>query len=247
MLARYLNAPLLLLIWQVAPVPSRPDEGGPVRLSFGAGNGAFAFDNYPGYPGGMNCGGTYPGRSAYTQDKGYASKGGSAEIWIRRDIRIWTAIGSISDNSLERGGTFGAVKMALEKDKFGIGLGFATLGGLERVVQPSASVRYGSLNRFSVRAEYRQPVAGMGLAGGPRIGIGWNQGRGRKTRFLFGISTTPIPDTLRRVGGFAELAVPLGFLSHKGGFMLNGFLSGSYHGNEAKQIGSFLLGAWLEP
>ena len=248
MLARYLNAPLLLLLWQIAPVESRRDEAGRVRLSFGAGNGNFAFHDFPGYPAGVGCnGGSYAARDDYTEDMGYSSRGASAEIWARSNIRVWAAIGGVTDNSLERSGTFGAAQVVLEQEKFGIGLGLASLGGIERSFQPSASLRYGSLDRFSIRADYRHPGAGMGLAGGPRIGVGLNQGRSERTRVLVGISTTPVPDTLRRVGGFVELAVPVWFLKRKAGFTVNGFLSGKYHGNEAKQISSFLVGAWLQP
>jgi hypothetical protein len=247
MLARYLNAPLLLLLWQVAPIETRRDEGGRVRLAFGAGMGAFQFTDYPGYPAGMSCGEPYAGRAPYSEATTYTSKGGSAEVWARNNLRVWGAIGGVKDYTMERNGTFGAVQVALEQRHFGVGIGLASLGGLERSFQPSASLRYGSLDRFSIRADYRQPGAGMGLAGGPRIGVGWNQGRGTGTRVLFGISTTPVPDTLRRIGGFVELAVPLPILSRKGGITLSGFLSGQHHGNQDRQIGSFLIGGWLQP
>lgn len=248
MLARYLNAPLLLLLWQIAPVEARRSEDGRVRFSFAAGRGNFAFDDLPASPGGVSCDGhSYGPRDAYTADKGYTIEGASAEVWARRNVRVWAAIGGVTDNSLERNGTFGAAQVVFEQEKFGIGLGLASLGGIERSLQPSASVRYGSLDHFSVRADYRHPGAGMGLSGGPRIGVGWNQGRSGRTRVLFGISTTPVPDTLRRVGGFVELAVPIWLLKRKAGFTLGGFRSGKYHGNEEKPISSFLIGAWLQP
>jgi hypothetical protein len=85
----------------------------------------------------------------------------------------------------------------------------------------------------------------MALVGGPRIGLGWNQGRNRKPRLLVGMATTPIPDSAQRLGGFVELAVPLGFL--QSGLSLNGFLSGRYRGNETKQIYSLGVGAWIQP
>src|SRR6185503_909982 len=163
MLARYLNAPLLLLLWQVAPIQAGREDGGRLRVSFGAGSGSFAFADYPGYPAGMDCGGSYPGKSPYTESMGYRSQGASAEAWVRNNVRIWAAIGGVTDNSLERNGSFGAAQVVLEQERFGLGIGLASFGGVERSLQPSASVRVGSLDRFSVRADYRQPGAGMGL------------------------------------------------------------------------------------
>ena len=126
-------------------------------------------------------------------------------------------------------------EMPIERKDFGIGLGLASFGGTERALQPSGSLRLGSLDRLSLRADYRYPEAGMGLIGGPRIGVGLNQGRSRKAGLLVGVATTPVPDSARRVGGFVELAFPLSFVTRKAGLSVSGFLSGKYHGNEDKQ------------
>lgn len=123
----------------------------------------------------------------------------------------------------------------------------ASPGGIERALQRSASVRLGSLDGVSLRADYRGPDSSRGLIGGPRIGVGVNQGRTSKTRFFFGLATTPVPDSARRVGGFVELALPIWFLKGKGGFTVNGFLSGKYHGNEDKQIYGLGLAGWIQP
>jgi hypothetical protein len=87
----------------------------------------------------------------------------------------------------------------------------------------------------------------MGLMGGPRIGVGFNQGRSRKARLLVGMATTPVPDSARRVGGFFELAVPLGLFKGKAGLSVSGFLAGMYHGNQNKPIFSLGLGGWVQP
>ena len=248
MLARYLEAPLLLLLWQVAPVDLRPDEGGRVRLSFGAGGGAFSFQDYPGSAGGVDCfGDRYGPQAPSTHGSSYSSAGASAEVWARNNIRIRAALGNVNDPTGERHGAYGAVQAVLERPRFGVGLGLASLGGLTRSLQPSASARFGSLDGVSLRADYRGPDSWMGLIGGPRIGLGVRQGRTRKTRFFFGLATTPVPDSARRVGGFAELALPIWFLKGKGGFTVNGFLSGKYHGNEDKQIYGLGLAGWIQP
>jgi hypothetical protein len=244
MLARYLNAPLLLLLWQVAPLDYHRDHAGRVRLSFGAGWGTFAFRDDPGHPAGTSCAGSYPARPPSTEKLSYSSGALGAEVWASQRVRIHAAIGGVNDYSGERHGSFAAFQAALEQKHYGFGLGFA-VGGPNHSLQPSASARLGSLAGLSLRADYRQPQSAMGLIGGPRIGLGWNQGQSRKPRVLFGLATTAIPDTARRVGGFVELAVPLRFL--RSGLSVNGFMSGRYHGNEVRQIYSLGLGAWIQP
>lgn len=246
MYARYLNAPLLLLLWQVAPVDLKRDEAGRVRISFGAGKGDLAFRNDPGYPAGVDCAGdSYPARAPYTEATDYSSSGIAAEVWANDNLRIHGALGSVTDYSGERQGTFGAAQAALERKNFGIGLGFASFGGTVRTLQPSGSLRLGPLDGISLRADYHHPETQMGLIGGPRIGLGWNQGRNRKPRLFLGMARTPVPDSAQRLGGFLELAVPLGFL--RGGLSVNGFLGGRYQGNEARQIYSVGVGAWIHP
>jgi hypothetical protein len=246
MLARYFNAPLLLLLLQVAPGELHRDHAGRVRYSFGAGHGAFAFRDDPGWPaGGFGCSGGSGARDPYTDKIGYSSRGVAAEVWASQRVRVHAALGGISDFSAERQGTFGAVQAVLEQQHFGFGLGLAASGATRHPLQPSASARVGSLTGLALRADYDFPQAGMGLIGGPRIGVGWNQGPNRKPRIFLGVATTPIPDTARRAGGFIELSLPLGIL--RSGLAFNGFVSGKYHGNETKKIYSLGFGAWLQP
>ena len=237
MFARYLNAPLLLLLWQVAPV-------GKVRLALGGGQGEFAFQDYPGYPGGMDCTGSYPGRAPYTQSLNYSTRAIAAEAWVSQKLRVYGAFGGVTDFT-GQGGTFFAAQGVFEQKYYGLGAGFVTGGGLGHQLQPSASLRIGSLAGASLRADYRFPQAAMGLVGGPRVGVGWNQSGNLKPRLFAGIASTPIPDSARKIGGFVEFAFPLGFL--KSGLFANAFVGGKYHGNETRQIYSLGLGAWIQP
>lgn len=248
MLARYLNAPLLLLLWQVAPVDLRRDEGGRVRVSFGGGSGKFTFRDAPGYAPGVDCAGdSYPGREPYSEADTYSSVGVSAEGWATKTLRIRAAFGRITDYSGERHGQFGAAQAVLERKNFGIGLGLASFGGPERTVHPSASARFGSLDGISLRADYRNPEAAMGLIGGPRIGVALNQGGSRVPRLFVGMATTPVPDSARRVGGYAEVALPMRLFGVKSGLSLSAFVSGKRQGNEDKQIYALGIGGWIQP
>jgi hypothetical protein len=244
MYARYLNAPLLLLLWQAAPVDLKTDGEGRVRIAIGSGSGTFSFRDYPGSPSGVGCLGPYPAKPPRTESDAYASWSVAAEAWPSRSVRIHAASGHIRDASGERSGTFGGGQAVLEEKWFGVGLGAAVFPRGE--VDPSGSVRLGRLDGLSVRADYRYPAVGMGLVGETRVGIGLNQGRTRKPRVFLGMATTPIPDSVRRRGGFLEIAMPVAFKGRIG-VSANGFLGDRYHGYEAKTRYSIGLGAWIEP
>lgn len=247
MLARYLNAPLLLLLWQVAPVDLKRDDHGRVKISFGAGGGNYTFRDAPGYAPGVDCTGeSYEGRDPYTEADTYTSVGGSAEAWATSTLRLQGAYGQITDGSGERNGKFGAAQAVLERRKFGVGLGVAAFGGTRGALHPSASARVGSLEGLSLRADYYNPDAGMGLIGGPRIGVGY-QGNSMKPRFLAGMATTPVPDSIRRAGGFIEFAVPLRLFDVRTGLSLSAFISGTRAGNEDKRIMAVGVGGWISP
>ena len=250
MYARYLNAPLLLLLWQIAPLRHRDD--GRFRLSVGAGTGEYSFQDYGGSPGGVDCAGEGYGPTApYTESATFYSRGVAAEAWPHEQVRVHAAFGDVKDEGFGRTGDFFAFQTVWERRNFGLGLGIATLPGSE--LEPSLSARVGLLDAFSLRADYRQPGSTMGLMGGPRVAVGWNQGTNRRSSVLAGLATTPGPDSARRAGAFLELSAPLGFLDSRGyfathsGFFVTGFLSGMYHGNEDKRMYSVGLGFWLVP
>lgn len=248
MLARYLNAPLLLLIWQVAPVDLKRDDHGRVKISFGAGGGKYTFRDAPGYAPGVDCTGeAYEGRDPYTEADTYTSVGGSAEAWATKTIRLLAAFGRVTDGSGERNGRFGGAQAVLERKDFGVGLGLAGFGGTRGALHPSASARVGSLEGLSLRADYYNPDAGMGLIGGPRVGVGLNQGNSLKPRLFAGMATTPVPDSVRRAGGFIEFAVPLRLFDVRTGLSLSAFISGTRGGNEEKRILAVGVGGWVSP
>jgi len=250
MLARYLNAPLLLLLWQVAPLHVRRDEGGRVRVSFGGGGGKFSFTDVPGSPaGGIDCvnGGPAAATPARTVTERYESGGVSAEVWAKNTLRLRAAIGGVTDWSGELQGGFEAAQAVFERRTYGVGLGLASFGGTKGGLRPSGSARFGTVDGLSLRADYHTPEAGMGMIGGPRIGIGLNQGGSRKVRILVGMATTPVPDSARRIGGFVELAVPLWPLTGRAGLSFNAFLSGTRRGFDAEQVYSVGMGGWIQP
>ena len=81
---RLFNAPLLLLLWQVAPVDFPVDSSGRVRLSLGAGAGSFS------YRYGTSCDG-----SRVRIDDSFGVEGAAAGVWAGDEIRLHAAGGDI--------------------------------------------------------------------------------------------------------------------------------------------------------
>lgn len=233
MSARLLTAPLLLLLWQTAPMDFHRDGAGRVRLGLGGGGGDLAFRDA------VTC----AGESVY-EPLGYTSWGGSAEVWASDRLRLHAAGGRVTDGTVERSGVFGAAHAVLERKDFGVGLGIASFGGLDRSWSPSVSLRLGPLDRAHFRADYGFPEITMGLTGLPRVGVALNQGRVRKLRVFGGATTAPIPDSKERIGAFLDLSVPIGDFEWGPGLSLHGFLGGTSRSRLVYTLGA---GFFIQP
>lgn len=237
MYARYLNAPLLLLLWQVAPLDYRTDRAGKVRIDFGAGSGFYRYLHSTG----VGCSGEPV--EVRTPAK-YTSRAVSAEVWASDAIRVNAAFGSVTDETGALNGRLGGAMASLERRRFGLGLGVSSLGGSEGSWTPAVALRLGPLDGASLRADYGFPGATMGLLGRPRVGLALNQGGNRRFRLFAGGTLTPAADSSRSVGLFAEAGVPLGFLQRHAGFSFLALLSGD---SEARQMFSLGMGFWVQP
>ncbi len=233
MSARLLTAPLLLLLWQTAPVDIHRDGSGRIRLGLGVGGGDLAFRDA------VTC----AGESVY-EPLEYTSWGASSEVWVSDRVRIHGAAGSVQDGTVERDGVFGAAEAVLERKNFGLGLGIASFGGIDRSWSPSGSLRLGPLDRAHFRADYGFPETTMGLTGLPRVGVALNQGRVRKLRVFAGATTTPIPDSKERIGAFLDLSVPMGDFSWGPGLSLHGFFGGT---NRSRLVYTIGAGFFIQP
>ena len=240
MQARYLNAPLLLLLWQVAPNLARD---GRVRLSLGAGMGQYSYED-PGSPAGVDCyGQRYDAVPPRLEKKRVWSGAGSAEFWIARNVRVHSALGAATNLASLSSRTTGAAQVVLELDKLGAGLGLGGSNEPGRSIFPSASLRVGSLDGLSMRADYYQPNTTIAMIGGPRLAMAYAQPKRRGLQVLFGIASTP--DSDHHLGGFVEAAVPLGFLH--GGLLVNGFNSQDRSGQVTTNFYTVGLGVWVQP
>ena len=248
MYARYLNAPLLLLVWQVAPIEFRHDGGSRARFGLTLGMGAFSFRDNP--AGGPNCAGQEdPSTPSSTDTDRYETVGFNAVVRASERGRVHAAYGWIEDQSGQRDGQFFGGQVVYEKPAFGLGLGLASFGGAQRTVLPSALARFTPVGGVSLQADYHHPNGSMGLIGGPRIGLAINQTNNREMRAFLGMATTAVRDSSHRIGAFLEGSVPIDIMARRAGITLSVFTAG-WRGKapeHRRELVSFGLGAWIEP
>ena len=237
MYARYLNAPLLLLLWQLAPLDVKTDRTGKLRLDFGAGTGFYRYLHSTG----VGCSGE---PVELTTPAKYSSKAISAEAWASDAVRVRGAFGSVTDETGALNGLLGGAMVSLEQKRFGVGIGVSSFSGTDGSWAPAVALRAGPLDGPHLRADYGFPGANLGLLGRPRVGLGLNQGTHRGLRLFVGGTVSPAADSSRSVGLFAEAGLPFGFLQQRAGMSLLAFLSGH---SEGRQMYSLGLGFFVQP
>jgi hypothetical protein len=242
MSARLLHAPLLLLLWQVAPVNLSSDRPGPVRIGFGLGGGTLTRSIIRQQ--GVDCNGRPTVYDKVTDDA-FLTAGASAEVRLRPGLHLHAAGGSLKDGSGRVNGAFGAVQAVLERKGVAVGAGLATVGGASRSVSPSASLHVGPLGTVHLRADYRFPEATLGATGWPRIGLELGGHETDKLRIFGGVSYPAAYRERRHAGVFFEAAFSLGGqFRHEGGVFLQGF---SALDSSNGTLGTAGVGLWFLP
>src|SRR5687767_4480167 len=96
MSARLLHAPLLLLLWQIAPIQLPSDRPGRVRIGFGLGGGTLTRSVIQQQ--GVDCNGRPTVYDTVTDDA-FSTAGASAEVRLSPRLRLHAAGGSLNDGS----------------------------------------------------------------------------------------------------------------------------------------------------
>ena len=190
---RLMGGPLLLLLWQVAPVGVKPDSAGRYRITVGFGTGQWEE---------QSC-----DRPPVPHE--YRFAGGQIDAWPSTGIRVSGIGGALSYSG---GRTFAVVGgvAAVEGQYFGIGGGVMTSGwadpnGDTRV--PSIYLRAGNRDRLHFRFDMLAPSTTMPTTGVMRAGLGFNQGLLRGAAGFVGLGFTSFQPGL---GPFAEISLPFG-------------------------------------
>jgi hypothetical protein len=192
------SGPLLLLMWQIAPIQTGRDSTGKVRMSFGYGGGRFEHRTYA-------CDG---GLTSVTPVP-YRTGGAQLEFWEGRRFRFSGFGGHLSSNHPDLRGAFGGVLAAYEGGTVGVGGGAAALPLDGGIVAPSFYLRVGALDRLHVQTDLAYPEPAFGTTGILRAGLGFNQGRLRGLSGFGGVSVGLDADGKEGGGAFGQLWVPV--------------------------------------
>jgi hypothetical protein len=205
-----LRGPLLLLLYQTAPVGVQHDSLGNTRVTFGFGGGQWENAQYA-------CDGSLLSSTPVA----YQSAGVEVEHWAA-NVRL-TAFGGTTGQTPGRAnvndpntisyvemydGLFGGIQFAYEGQKFGAGIGVTSVPGPDGFLAPSPYVRVGNMDGAHFRLDAFHPNPIFPSEGWARIGVGFNKGHLRGTSGFVGLAMGPA-DYESKAALTAELGLPL--------------------------------------
>jgi len=202
--------PLLLLLYQAAPVNAHQDSLGRYRVSVGYGTGQWEHEEF-------SC----DGQLLSSTPVRHHSAGMQLDAWPDKQVRI-SAFGGVTRSTTGTtvatdpasspfidlyDGTFGGALIAYEGRKAGIGIGPTRLpggGGLRTAFY----LRVGNLEAAHLRMDVMTPNPALPSLGWGRIGIGVNEGHLRRVGGFIGVGFGP-PDYSSKAALIGELNVPV--------------------------------------
>ena len=172
MRAHLLHGPILLLVWEFAPISLAQDSLGNHRVTFGYGTGQFEDRS-------LSCAG-----EVLTADPiRYQEVGSQVDLWSRH--ARFTLYNGRHFGDRFNDGLFGGAAVAWEGQYVGLGTGVAAMSAAShRFTGPSFYVRLGNMDRAHFLLDVLPPTPVRGMAGLARAGVGFNRGhlRGRSGR-----------------------------------------------------------------
>ena len=198
------TGPLLLLLWQTAPISVAPDSTGKVRVSLGYGAG--------GYHSKVEQVSCQTGQVTQTSTKDGSWRSGTAELeaWPTGTTRanVMATRLMLGSGAPDRWTTGGLV--AGEWRHVGVGGGLVHTSGGDPFTVPLAYLRLLDLDEKHIRVEVAVPEPPVPGHTWVRIGAGYNLGRRAGTRWITGLAMAwPGGDDSHRAF-FGDVLVPVG-------------------------------------
>ncbi len=192
-----LKGPLLLLLWQTAPVSVEPDSSGRLQLTVGWGAGQFEQRE-------LSC----QGEVLSATPVPFRVGGAQVDYHPTEDVRL-SGFGGVTSFGATKSG-WGGFQAAIEAGGLGLGLGVARTPFEDFRTMPSVYLRLGNREGGHFRLDMFHPTATLGVTGDViRVGAGFNQGLRRGHRGFLGFNVGPFADQSNSVGVFGEWDVPL--------------------------------------
>ncbi|HEU5259983.1 MAG TPA: hypothetical protein VFU41_01025 [Gemmatimonadales bacterium] len=209
---RLLYGPLLLLLYQGAPIAARQDSLGRYRVTVGFGGGQWENEEF-------SC----EGNLLSTTPVRYRSGGVQLDAWPDPHLRLTAFGGSTgetvgatiatdpqySSSYVERyDGPFGGAQVAFEGQRFGIGIGVTTLSGVDGFTGAAPYVRIGNMDKPHLRMDVMTPNPALPSVGWGRVGVGFNNGHLRGTGGFLGLGFGPV-DYNSKAALIGEIRLPI--------------------------------------
>ena len=193
-----LRGPLLIALYQAAPLSAGRDSLGRYRLAVGYGAARFEEDQY-------DCAGDLTAASPV----GWRAGGAQLDDWLSRGVRLTTFANRVHSDSLDYDGLALGAMLAAEGRYVGFGVGAATVPGRSGgVTAPALYLRFGHINGAHFRFDALAPSTTFGITGWGRIGLGFNEGHLRGVSAFVGVSGCPYCNEKIKVGVFGDVVIP---------------------------------------
>jgi len=194
------HGPLLLLLYQAAPLAAGRDSLGRYRLSIGYGVARFEEDQF-------DCAGNVTAATPVAWRTG----GGQLDAWPSPRLRVSAFIGVVHSDSLDYDGLSLGALVAAENQHVGIGGGLVRVPGrYSGITGPAFYLRLGSIDGAHFRFDALTPSSTFGATGWARLGVGFNQGHLSGVSGFVGLSGCPYCDQKINVGLFGDFTIPAG-------------------------------------
>src|SRR5262245_16283520 len=203
--------PLLLLLYQAAPVSVQQDSLGRYRVSAGFATGQWENEEF-------SC----DGQLLSATPVRHRSAGVQLDAWPDNHVRL-TAFGGKASQSLGAtsstdpqyypfveplAGPYAGAQLAYEGQKFGFGLGITKISGTEESPFPAIYIRAGNIDKRHLRMDAFTPNPALPSVAWGRIGIGVNGGHVRGAGGFIGLGLGP-PDYNTKAALLGELRFPV--------------------------------------
>lgn len=203
--------PMLLLLYQAAPITVERDSLGPYRITLGYSTGQWENESF-------DCNGSFVSATPVE----FQSAGAELEAWPEPNVRV-TAFGgrarlragqtggdtTYGDYVEDYSGGFGGALLAVEGRYVGVGLGVTRVEGSDGFTGVAPYLRIGDIDRGHLRMEGLGPSAVFPAGGWARIGAGYNEGHRRGMGGFAGIGIGPV-EYSSKIAFIGDLRVPLG-------------------------------------
>lgn len=204
--------PLLLLLYQAAPISVQQDSLGRYRIGVGYGTGQWENEEF-------SC----DGQLLSATPVRHRSAGVQLDVWPDDRVRL-TAFGGTTSQSVGEtistdpqygsayvepfAGPFGGAQLAYEGQKIGLGIGITQLSGTQQSSYPALYVRVGNIDKAHLRMDALTPNPALPSVAWGRIGIGVNTGHRRGAGGFVGLGLGP-PDYNTKGAFLGELRYPI--------------------------------------